>query len=76
MTLSDPRQSRALAPHLSTALLLDASLAGSRVTQDILKDLGAGKIVTETSDERGLTLCRQIEPKIIITELRGPSLDG
>ncbi|MBV9510350.1 MAG: response regulator [Caulobacteraceae bacterium] len=76
MTASDNRHSRTLAAHLSTVLLLDSSVAGSRVTQEILKGLGAGRIVTETSDERALALCRQIEPKIIITELRGPALDG
>lgn len=67
---------RTLGARLSPVLLLDASIPSTRITQEILKDLGVARIVTDTSDERGLALCKQVEPRVIITELHGPALDG
>jgi DNA-binding response OmpR family regulator len=70
------KQPRPLAPHLRRVLLLDASLAASRLTAEVLKDLGAAALYTATSDAKGLTLCNEIEPQLIVTELNGPALDG
>jgi len=76
MIFAESRNTRQLAPHLRRVLLLDANPMAMRMTSEILKDLGAQRIYTETSDARALDLCKQVEPQIIITELNGPSLDG
>jgi DNA-binding response OmpR family regulator len=73
---SGAKQNRHLAPFLRRVLLLDSTQMASRLTAEVLKDLGAGRIYTETSDEKALILCRQVEPQVIITELSGPTLDG
>jgi DNA-binding response OmpR family regulator len=70
------KQKRPLAPFLRRVLLLDASHMASRLTAEVLKDLGAAEIYTETSDAKALAVCREVEPQLIVTELSGPTLDG
>ena len=76
MLYAEAKKPRLLEPFLKRVLLLDANLAATRMTAEILKDLGAGRIVTETSDERAMAACHALDPQLIITELSGPTLDG
>ena len=76
MIYAGSRKPQPLAPFLKRVLLLDASLAATRMTAEVLKDMGAASVLTETSDAAAMTLCGQFDPQVIITELSGPTLDG
>jgi CheY-like chemotaxis protein len=76
MINSENRLCRQLAPLLQRVLLVDASLAGTRTTAEVLKDLGASRIYPATNEAQALAICREAEPQLVITEMTGPTLDG
>jgi len=69
-------QSRSYAPFLRRVLVLEATQLAARLPSEVLKDLGASRIYTETADAKALALCKQLDPQLIVTELTGPTLDG
>ena len=43
---------------------------------DLLKDLGAGRVLTATTATTGLDLAKTVDPQIIITEFAASHFDG
>lgn len=76
MIFGEDKLARQLAPHLQRVLVLDGSVASTRLLTDLLKGLGGRHIAAETTDEMALKACKGFEPQIIFTELKGKNLDG
>jgi len=73
---TDQKLSRLLAPHMQRVLVIDPVPSGARLLGELMKDLGARNIYSETTDVRALSAVKAIEPQLIFTELKGPNLDG
>ena len=76
MIYTDQKLSRLLAPHMQRVLVIDPVPSGARLLGELMKDLGARNIYSETTDVRALSAVKAIEPQLIFTELKGPNLDG
>ena len=76
MIIPAGKNANQVAASLQRVLLLDASSANARMTAELLKGLGAGRSYIETVEANALETCREVEPKLIITELAGPGFDG
>jgi len=76
MIIPAGKNANQLTAFLQRVMLLDASQANARMTAELVKGLGAGRIYTETAEAAALETCREVEPKLIITELAGPHFDG
>jgi len=76
MIPADTKSSRQLSSFLQRVLLLDSSPANGRMMADLVKNLGAGRIHTETTEARAMEACKQLEPQLVITEWSGPMFEG
>jgi len=76
MNITAGTNARQLTARLQRVLLLDARQASARMTADLVKGLGAGRIYTETVEAAALETCQQLEPQLLIIELAGPNFDG
>ena len=43
---------------------------------ELVKNLGAGRIYTETAEAQALETCKRLEPQLVITEWSGPMFEG
>jgi CheY-like chemotaxis protein len=73
---TDNRADQKYATHLQRVLVLDAQPAATRLLVELLKDLGARSVHTETNPKAALITAREHEPQIIFTEFAGANWDG
>ena len=76
MLYTDNRADQKYAGHLQRVLVLDAQPAATRLLVELLKDLGARSVRTESNPKPALAAARDDEPQIIFTEFAGPNWDG
>lgn len=72
----DPRVLAKLAPVLRRVLIVDPNPHAARLLTEIVKGMGAGEIVVESSEPRALRAAADLEPGIVFTERNGDNLDG
>ena len=73
---ADGRSTKRFAGRLDRVLVVDPQPSGTRLVHELLKDLGARAIVTETNPTRALAIARKEEPQIVICEYTGPDFNG
>jgi CheY-like chemotaxis protein len=73
---ADGRSTKRFAGRLDRVLVVDPQPASTRLVHELLKDLGARAIVTETNPTRALAIARKEEPQIVICEYTGPDFNG
>lgn len=76
MIYGDEKLARQIAPFLQRVLIIDPAHASARLLGELLKNLGARDVATETGDAGALAACKTFEPQIIFSELAGGQLDG
>jgi len=72
----DPKLAAKLKPHLKRVLVLEANPAYARILVDMLRVLGAERVLVETDDRRAILLCQDFDPQIIFCDLKGPNIEG
>jgi two-component system, response regulator PdtaR len=73
---ADNRSDQKYARHLQRVLVLDSQPAATRLLIELLKDLGARAVRTESSPKAALAAARDEDPQIIFTEFAGAGWDG
>ena len=76
MIFAGTKSARQLQSHLQRVLLLDSSQANARMMAELIKDLAAARIYTETTEAQAMDACRHLEPQLVITEWAGPGFEG
>lgn len=73
---ADPKLMHRLAATLGRVLILDPTPAAARLVCDLLKELGAGQVVSLQSTGRALELAGKFTPQLVVTEYLGTDFDG
>lgn len=73
---TDPKLLHKLAATLGRVLILDPVPPAARLASDLLKQMGAGQLVTLQSTERAVELSGKLLPQLVITEFGGGGFDG
>lgn len=76
MLYGDTNTQRKYARYLERALVLDSQPASTRLLTELLKDLGARTIYSETNARAAMLHARNENPQMIFTEFAGPGWDG
>ena len=72
----DRRVMAKLGPAIKHVLIVDPNPHAARLLLEIVKGLGAGEIVVETTEKRAMKAAAALEPALIFTERSGEGLDG
>jgi len=72
----DPKKLQLFEPLLQRVLIVDPHPAAARVVSDLIKEMGAKRIVQASGTLRALDVVQEVEPHVIFVELTGPELDG
>ncbi len=72
----DPKKLQLFEPLLQRVLIVDPHPAAVRVISDLVKEMGARRIVHAAGTLRALDVVQEVEPHVIFLERAGPELDG
>ena len=72
----DPKLQTRLRQHMSRVLIMEPNPAYARMLADMVRVLGADNIVIEADDRRAQIVIANLDPQLIITEYKTPSIDG
>jgi CheY-like chemotaxis protein len=73
---SDTKLDQALAPHLSSVLIVDPTTSAARMLSEILHNIRRGKVWTAATTAQAISMLQTTEPQVIFAEYSGPDLDG
>ena len=73
---ADPKLLQRLAATLGRVLVLDPLPASARLASDLLKQLGAGQVVSLQTTGRAAELASKFQPQLVVVEYMGPDFDG
>jgi CheY-like chemotaxis protein len=75
MIFTDARLARRLEPWLERVLIVEPNQASARLLLELLRG-GGRRIQVERRFQGALEACRQVEPRLILTEVGGRDLEG
>ena len=73
---ADGQTTKRFAGRLDRVLVVDPQPSATRLVHELLKDLGARSIISESNPAKALAFARKEEPQIIICEFSGPDFNG
>ncbi len=73
---ADPKLMHRLAATLGRVMILDPLPAAARLAADLLKEIGAGQVVTLQGTGRALELAGKFSPQLVVTEYWASDFDG
>lgn len=72
----DPKLVQKITPLIQRVLILDHTAGAARILTELLKSMGSRDIMLVPQYKRALSVVDAFDPQLIITEFRGPDLDG
>lgn len=76
MFTTDAKSLARMAPVLKRVLVVDHNPTTSKLLIELLKGLGAAEVMVKTQSRPAMEVCPEFEPTLILTEHKGPNLDG
>jgi DNA-binding response OmpR family regulator len=72
----DAKTQGRIEPTVRRVLIADPNTHSARLLMDIVKGIGAGRVVIEPDEERAMAVAGEMEPGLVFIERSGPRLDG